>query len=231
MITTIVKSISTLIELIKIEKEAPDTYTFKFKAPENIKWTAGSYAHFLGSDLQNGKKLDKELVRELSIMSHPDEEFIGFTTRIRQNPSKFKQTMLNIKVGDKIRLFKVGNHLNKQNTDKPIVFISMGVGIATFRPLILDYIKNSTSSLSITNINIDRSGNFVYQKELEKLPENKINNIFVLNRNELHSAIKQCINNKENIYYVVGSTEFNKSIGDYLVENNISTKAIIFDKH
>lgn len=231
MITTIIKRISTQIKLIKIEKEDHDTYTFKFAVPENIKWTPGAYAHFVSSDLQNGQKFNKEFLRELSIMSHPDENFVGFTTRIRQNPSDFKNTMLNFKLGDEIRMFKIGNHFKKQKIEKPIVFISMGVGIATFRPIILEHLKNSLNPTLITNINIDRSGNFVYQQELEKLPKNKLKNVFVTNRDDLYKEISQSINNPENKYYIVGSKEFNKSIGDYLLEKGVSKKDIVFDKN
>lgn len=230
MITTIIKRISTLIKLTELVKESPDTYTFKFAVPENIKWTAGGYAHFVSSDLQNGAKFNKGLLRELSIMSHPGENFIGFTTRIRQNPSEFKNTILNLKVGDEIRVFKIGNHFKKQEIDKPIVFISMGVGIATFRPLILEYLKNGPQTLPVTNINVDRTGNFIYQNELEALPAEKIENVFVTNRDDLYAEIKQCIDSSENTYYIVGSKEFNKTIGDYLLENNVSNKAIVFDK-
>lgn len=229
MITTIIKRISTQIKLIKLEKEAKDTYTFKFAVPETIKWTLGSYAHFVCSDLQNGEKFKKDLLRELSIMSHPDENFIGFTTRIRQNPSEFKRIMLNLKLGDEIRIFKIGNHFKNIETDKPIVFISMGVGIATFRPIILEQVKSSQNS-AITNINIDRTGDFVYRQELEKLANDKLRNVFVTNRDNLYNEINQCITCKDNIYYVVGSKEFNITIRDFLLENNISKKAIVLDK-
>ncbi|PKQ64499.1 hypothetical protein BZG02_06745 [Labilibaculum filiforme] len=230
MITTIVRRISTPITLISIEKETFGTYTFKFAVPEKSKWTPGAYAHFLSSDLQNGEKVNKESVRELSIMSHPDEKFIGFTTRIRQNPSDFKQCLLNLKPGEAIRMFKIGNHFKDKGTDKPIVFISMGVGLATFRPLILEHLKDATKFASMININIDRSGNFVYQEELAKLDESKLKNVFVTNRDDLYRVISQCINSDDNIYYVVGSTEFNKSIRDFLLENNISKKAIVLDE-
>nr|WP_320118904.1 hypothetical protein [uncultured Marinifilum sp.] len=232
MLTQIVKIISTKIKLSQKVKEAEDTYTFKFAVTKNIKWAPGAYAHFVSSDLENGEKVKKkESIRELSIMSHSNEKFIGFTTRIRQNPSEFKQMMLNLEIGDEIRMFKIGNHLKKQKTDKPIVLISMGVGIATFRPIILEYIEKVSQKVPITNINIDRSGNFVYQKELENLPDNKIKNVFVTQRDDLYKSIDRCIDNQENKYFVVGSKEFNKAIGDYLIKKNVSDKEIIFDKH
>lgn len=233
ILTTIVKKISTLITLQEVIKEAPDTYTFKFDVPANIQWAPGAYAHFLCSDLRNGKPMKKDLVRELSIMSHPDEKYIGITTRIRSNPSEFKQTMLSLKPGDEIRIFKLGNHINKRKMpDKPRVFISMGVGIATFRPLIIDGLKQTAPTSRVTNINIDRSGSFVYQQEVEKLPPDKVKNILVTKREDLYTSIAKCIEQQpDNIFYVVGSKALNNNISEYLVANGISKKAIVFDKH
>jgi len=228
MLKKIVKSISTAIELIEMQEEAPYTYTFKFTVPKNIRWSPGTYAHFLCSSLSDGEKVGKELVRELSIMSHPNENFIGFTTRIRDNASEFKRRMLNMKIGDQIRMFKMGNHFAKVKLEEPIVFISMGVGIATFRPLILEHLNNSTTEFPIININIDRTGIFVYKDEMEQLPDQKLNNVFVTNRTELYKSIDRYVDSKT--FCVVGSKEFNNDIGNYLMEKNVSKKAIVFDK-
>ncbi|MGQ1891214.1 FAD-dependent oxidoreductase [Thermophagus sp. OGC60D27] len=231
MLSKFVRSISTPIRLIEVIEEAPSTYTFKFSVPEKIQWSPGAYAHFLSSSLANGEKLKKELVRELSIMSHPDENFIGFTTRIRENPSQFKRIMLNINVGDEIRMFKMGNHFAKAKFEDPIVLISMGVGIATFRPLILEHLKKTAAKTPLININIDRSGNFVYRNELDKLPDNKIHNCMVTNRADLYERIDQCVDRKSKTFCVVGSKEFNKDIGDYLLKKKVPQKSIVFDKH
>lgn len=231
MITKIVRSISTPIRLIEKVEEANDTFTFKFNVPDNINWEPGAYGHFISSNLENGQKVKKDIVRELSIMSHPKENYIGFTTRIRKNPSAFKHTMLHILEGEEIRIFKMGNHFKLQNPDKPIVMISMGVGIATLRPLIMEFISSNTFTSSIVNINIDRQGDLVYRKELEQFPKEKLKNILVTNREALYENIEQTIKRSSNIYYVVGSKEFNKDIGDFLLNKQVSKKAIVFDKH
>lgn len=231
MLTTIVKTISTKIKLIAVEKEVPETYTFKFSIPDKIKWESGAYAHFLNNDLSNGQKVSKKEVHEFSIMTHPDEKVLGFTTRIRKGASSFKSGLLELKPGDNIRMFKVGNHLKNKTTEKPIVFISMGVGIATFRPFILDFLKNGSKDKLITNINIDRSGKFVYANELKNLAGENLKNLFATNRDDLYKYIDQCINNADNMYYVVGSKEFSTAIGDYLKDKRVLGNNIIFDKH
>jgi hypothetical protein len=105
----------------------------------------------------------------------------------------------------------------------------MGVGIATFRPIMLDYIKSNTQ-ISITNINIDRSGKFVYWGELSNIPETKLKNIFVTSRNDLYKSIDKALKNKNNIYYIIGSEDFNRDIGIYLAKNSVSKSLIKFDK-
>ncbi len=231
ILTLVLKRISTPITLTEVINEAPETYTFTFKVPANIDWAPGSYAHFLCSDLGKGKKVNNKLVRELSIMTNSSEQKIGFTTRIRKNPSEFKQALLNLNVGDNIRIFKIGNHFKTPRLDKPIVFISMGVGIATFRPLILQHLNSTSEQSFITNINIDRSGCFVYKDELDKIPGDRIKNVFVTNRGDLYKSIDACISGTDSVYFIVGSDDFNKSISDYLVQKNVAQEAIILDKH
>jgi ferredoxin--NADP+ reductase len=175
MITYFVRKITTSLKVTKIIEEAPNTFTFKFEVPNNIKWEPGAYAHFISSDFKSGQKMIKGLMRELSIMTHPSENELGFTTRIRENPSDFKKALQNLNVGDEIRCFKIANHIKIVNNNKPIVLISMGVGIATLRPILLEYLSN-TKKVFITNINIDGSGFFVYKEELDNLPKAYIKN-------------------------------------------------------
>lgn len=229
MFKFLLKKISTLIEVTEIVEEAPETFTFKFAVPENIKWKLGTYAHFLATDLEGNKPFKENLVREISIMSHPNENYIGFTTRIRSNASDFKRALGKLQVGDKIRIFFFGSHIKLPKTKTPVVFISMGVGIATFRPFIKELLEKY-SETTITNINIERSGKFVYQDELSTLPADKVKNVLVSSRKELYASIDKTLSNKDNVYYVVGSKQFNKDIGKYLKQNNVDKKSIRFDK-
>ena len=229
MFKFLLKKISTLIEVTQIVEEVPETFTFKFAVPENIKWKLGAYDHFLASDLTGDKPFKGNLVREISIMSHPNENYIGFTTRIRSNASDFKQALGKLQAGDKIRVFFFGSHIKLPETNTPVVFISMGEGIATFRPFIIELL-DGYSETTITNINIERSGKFVYQDELNGLPANKIKNVLVTSRNALYEGIDKTLENKENVYYVVGSKQFNKDIGSYLKKHDVDRKSIRFDK-
>ena len=128
-------------------------------------------------------------------------------------------------------MFKIGNHLKNKNTQKNVVLISMGVGIATFRPFILEQQKDTTSDQFITNINIDRSGEFVYANELKTYAKPQLKNIFVTTRDELYKNIDICTSEANKTYYIVGSQAFNKDIGAYLTERNVAKSHIIFDKH
>lgn len=229
MLTTLVKTISRKIRLQSIEKEAEDTYTFKFEVPEKVQWTPGAYAHFLSNDLSNGEKVVKKEVHEFSIMSHPDEKLLSFTTRIRENPSNFKLQLLRLKPGDKIRMFKIGNHLKDKVSEKPLVYISMGVGLAKFRPLIIDKLKNKSQQMR--NINVDRSGEYIYANELEKLAGENLENHWVNNRAALFQEIDKCLERTDSTYYIVGSKDFNTSIGDYLKDKDVAESDIFFDKH
>lgn len=230
MITYFARRVTTSLKVTEIIRESPDTFTFKFKALDNIKWKPGSHTHFMSSNLRKGNKLNIRLMRKLSIMTHPSENEIGFTTRIRNNSSEFKKSLYNLKINDEIRCFKPVNNFKDLNFNKPIVLISMGVGIATFRPIVLEYLANSTTNSFITNINIDRVDSFIYDKEFKNFPNNIVKNCFVKNRDDLYKEIKATFSNKKNIYYIVGSTDFNKAISKYLLNNQISKNSILLDK-
>lgn len=230
MITNPINKIMSPITFLEKSEEAPDTLTFKFAIPKNIHWEAGAYGHFLVFNDENGITFDKKYIREFSIMSLESEGYIGITTRMREEPSYFKQKLMALKPGDKMMLFKMGNHLFPLNQEKPFVFISMGVGVATFRPLMNYYLSSDRPNSTVTNINVDRSGHFVYGDELEKYEDNRLNNIFVTDRNAMYEKLEQCVEHTNNVYYIVGSGKFNHSVGDFLIEKGVAKTSVVFDR-
>lgn len=231
MLKYLYKIMTKPIKITEIIKEANDTFTYKFNIPKGTHWKAGANGHFIVTNAQGDFQLNKKYVRHLSIMSQPEEGFLGFTTRIKEDLSLFKTSLKKFKVGDEIRFFGIKNHIPLQRNNSHIVLISMGVGIATFRPMILDYIDNQKGVLSITNINIDNSSQFVYQKELSAVDIDTYQNKFVSSREQLYDAIQANFDKKNVSYYVVGSDQFLKDTGSFLIENDVLQDHIYLDKH
>jgi ferredoxin--NADP+ reductase len=217
-------------KFIEKVKEANGTFTFKFEILKNLSWTEGTHFHIAFPDFIKDSKPDKDLVRSFSIMSLNEENCLAFTTRIKEHCSVFKQRLFDLKSGDEMFIFKIGNNIEVKNENKSVVFISMGVGIATFRPLIKKYIKSPSLNYNLTNINVDSSKSYLFKGELESSNKDGLSNIYVDSRKELYQQIDVCLNNRDTLYYVVGSDDFLKNIISYLIYNSVKKNNIFIDK-
>ena len=160
------------LNLGEIREESQGTRTFFFDAPEGFIWNAGDNIHlgldgFIGSDGPN-----KALVRHLSIMTLPREGQLGFTTRIPGSKSEFKQKLAEAESGARMFVFKPKSELPLVRDNRPVVLASMGVGIATVRPIVLAFLEDPEGIPQMMNLNVDRGGTHVFRKELEPLAGN-----------------------------------------------------------
>lgn len=218
------------IELMDIIEEAKDTFTYKFNVPKGTVWDAGTNAHLVATGSESNYAPAPEFTRHMSICSLPEEGYIGFTTRTREGGSTFKRNLRVSKVGDNLQLFKLMNRLPLHRNNKPVVLISMGVGIATMRPMILEFAKDQSKIPQLININIDRAVTEIYQDELECLNIPNFENIYVNSRADLHKSVESTFSLKDADYHIVGSDEFLMNIGAFLLKNGVADDCIKIDK-
>ncbi len=217
------------LKLERVEVEAKDTFTFYFEKPEKLKWKEGDHTHFF---LPNNE-IVRENVRHFSFATMPYEDNVAITTRLRGELSNFKKYLKNMKIGDILAMAKVGGEFTLIRRNKPVVLISSGVGIATMRPIIVEFGRNSEGVEALQSINIDSSGEYIYEELLEAY-NNEIENFyhkFVNKREEFYQKLDFIIdNNGDNAYYyIVGSDSFMDNLSEYLRDKNISN--IILDIH
>lgn len=83
-------------ELLLLERyeEAEGVYTFLFEKPDDLTWEAGQHGLFTITH----KKI-KNATRPFTVASAPAENVVKLTMRIKDNPSDFKQEMLELKQG------------------------------------------------------------------------------------------------------------------------------------
>ena len=218
------------VKIIDIIEEAKDTKTFLLERPEEFSWREGAQTHVGIMGFDEGEKPNKSLVRHMSIMTLESEDIIGFTTRIPSERSEFKSRLADLKIGDEVVLFKYGSKIFLRRSNRPIILLSMGVGIATMRPLIKAYINDTNGIPYIININVDSSGEFVFRKELDELVNDNYTNYWVDSRKSFYDTLNQLPNPKEAIYYVVGSDLFIMNVVHNLRNKGISTNDIVIDK-
>lgn len=222
------KPMQLLLQSIKEETTGSKSYFFNI--PKDFIWEEGANIHialdgFIGSDGP-----DQNLIRHLSITTLPSEGKIGITTKFPADRSEFKKRLLKLKPGDKIYAFKPKNELTLSRTNKPLVLVSMGVGIAAIRPLILSYLENQEGIPQLINLNIDRNGSHIYKDELDNAAGGRYTNDWVSSRTELYRQLKNYSTGNKNQYYVIGSDEFIIQTMRVLDDNNVDQKDIIIDR-
>ncbi|WP_010280950.1 ferredoxin reductase domain-containing protein [Bacillus timonensis] len=214
----------------KIIEETPEVKTYLLDCPEDFTWEEGSHTHFALEGFNAGDKPNKSLVRHMSISTLPDENAIGITTRIREKCSEFKAILRNLEVGNEVALFKTHSNVPLKREDKNIYLLSSGVGLATFRPLVLEYFERATNVNQIHSLNIDSSKEFLFTNLFKSTPDKKFTARFVDNRKDYYEAVRNLAADKNGLFYVVGSDAFVVQNIEVLREQDIKPEQIILDK-
>lgn len=220
-----------LIKILKIEKLNSDSYSFTCSRPENLSWEVGSNGHF-SLEIPTGDKIrDKPNQRHMSIVSHPDEEHIVFSTRIRQERSSFKARLSDLTVGDQLYLYGLNNRIPIVKANRPLLFITMGVGIGTCRPYLVEY-KNSEGEISSLSIlSICKEGEILFKEEFENMSLVNFENRYTNDRTTFFMEIEQYLKRAEDpVIYPIGSDQFLAQTCSFLLDHQIKDEAIYIDK-
>lgn len=218
------------VKLLEIIEEGEGTKTFYFEKPKELTWEEGSHIHLGLEGFDEGEKPDKSLVRHMSISTLPIEGKIGITTRVPGSHSVFKEKLNTLKLGDEVKLFKCGSRMSLKRKDEPVILISMGVGMATMRPLIKEYLKNQEGVPSLLNITIDSINPFIFQKEFSPLETLDYQNHWISEREVFTQEIQRSAKLSNGIYYIVGTDNFLRDTVKLLRDRQVSLERIVLDK-
>lgn len=219
------------IKINKIIEETPEIKTYLLDCPEGFTWEEGSHTHFALEGFNVGDKPNRSLIRHMSISTLPHENSIGITTRIKEQCSEFKSILRNLEVGNEVAIFKTHSNMPLKREDKNVYLLSSGVGLATFRPLVLDYFKRADNVNFIHSLNIDSSKDFLFTNIFESAPDKKFTSQFVDNRKDYYEKVKNLATDKDGLFYVVGSDEFLMQNIKVLRGQGIKPEQIMLDKH
>lgn len=215
----------------EIIEETPEVKTYLLDCPEGYTWEEGAHVHFALEGFNAGDKPNRSLIRHMSISTLPHEDSIGITTRIREQCSEFKAILRNLEVGNEVALFKTHSNVPLKREDKNVYLLSSGVGLATFRPLVLDYFERADNVNQIHSLNIDSSKEFLFANIFASAPDKKFTSQFVDNRKDYYEEVKNLAADKDGLFYVVGSDEFLVQNIEVLRELGIKPEQIMLDKH
>lgn len=215
----------------KIIEETPEVKTFLLDCPEGYTWEEGAHIHLALEGFNAGDKPNRSLIRHMSISTLPNENSIGITTRIKEQCSEFKSILRNLEVGNEMAIFKTHSNIPLKRADKNVYLLSSGVGLATFRPLVLDYFERADNVNQIHSLNVDSSKDFLFTNIFESAPDKKFTSQFVDNRKDYYEEVKNLAADKDGHFYVVGSDEFLLQNIEVLRNQGVKPEQIMLDKH
>ncbi|GKV69739.1 hypothetical protein NCCP2716_22370 [Sporosarcina sp. NCCP-2716] len=214
----------------KIIEETPEVRTYLLDCPDGFVWEEGSHTHFALEGFNAGEKPNRSLIRHMSISTLPHEGAIGITTRIREQCSEFKAILRGMVVGEEVAIFKTHSNVPLKREGKNVYLLSSGVGLATFRPLVLDYLEQADGVNHIHSLNVDSSKEFLFPTVFESVPKKKFTARFVDNRSDYYGEVEDLAADKDGLFYVVGSDEFLTQNIELLREQGIGPEQIMLDK-
>ena len=167
------KSKSPQIELTLMEKDkvnGTDVMSFKFSKNNDdqidnktLNYNAGQFAFFDIGQVYNDPKGP---IRHFTISSSPTENFIMFSTRIRDSP--YKKRLLTLEKGAKVKFRgPEGQFVLHQDYSKYTVFLSGGIGVTPFRSMI-KYATDMQLPVPIIMFDSNRDrNNILFKKEFD----------------------------------------------------------------
>jgi|SRR5690625_4403946 len=215
----------------EIINETDEVKTYILERPEDYSWEEGAHVHLALKGFNAGKKPNRNLIRHMSICTLPEDDVVGITTRIRQKCSEFKARLREHKVGDQVALFKTVSNIPLKRENKNVYLLSAGVGLATFRPLVLDYLRSNDGVNHIHSLNIDSSEDYLFTDIFNTDPSKNLTSQYINNRKDYYKEVINLARDKDGLFYIVGSDGFIIENINYLIEENIKPEQIVLDKH
>ncbi|MFQ6010892.1 MAG: ferredoxin--NADP reductase [Nitrososphaerales archaeon] len=218
----------TRVTVAKTVEEAPGIKSVYITYDKNvIKFQAGQ-----SFTLYPGYPDEPNLSHPFSNASSPTEDFLLFTTRIREE-SAFKQRMNKLQAGDEVGILGPGppKYVLPEETSKDIVFLGGGIGITPFRSM-AKFSTDSNSGHRITLLYSSKTPQeIIYRtlwEDLEKTNTN-LKVVHTITRAEDHAAwhgltgriddnlIRENVENLNNtIFYICGPPALVRALNDLL---------------
>lgn len=167
------------------EEYAGDVLYTEFSRPGGYGFQAGQWCFLELPD--RGLADERGLRRHLSITSAPEEDHLGFATKI--SDSAFKQTLARIEVGLEIEVEEPKGRLAlPADPSSPVCFLAGGIGITPFRSLAVHSTRAGTGH-AITLLYSSRTPEeAVFLDEFQQLAQRNQRFRFVATMTRMHQS-------------------------------------------
>ena len=228
------------MKLLKKQEIAFKTTAFYFSRPEKLNFYAGQYGKIT---LINPQKTDiKGNTRSYSLANHPSEPEIMIATRMRN--SAFKNVLDSLPKDSEVELQAPIQMFQLPKTQKPLVFLTGGIGVAAARPMIIDALEQHwMSPIYLFNANRNQK-DIPFFEEFKKLAHLTFSYIPVLSKkskeDQTWTGERGYINAEmlqkyvqeptKAIYYLIGPPAFMWGMYKILQQFQIKDSQINFDE-
>jgi ferredoxin-NADP reductase len=232
-----------LISFIKKVVLTKTITTFYFEKPKEYTFKAGQYNRWT---VLLPVKDDKGSSRFFTISSSPrDKNLIAFTTKM--STSGFKKQLLQLKSGDKIKIFgPMGTLFFKENNNRHTVYLSGGMGITPFYSM-LTYADQIDTKQNLTLIaSFSNTDEIIFYTDLTKIakthknitivytitkPKERNTNINLEAGRISRTLINKYISDTTNsLFYVVGGIKTEETLKAVVTKMGITEGDIIIEQ-
>src|SRR5699024_8373137 len=158
--------------------------------PERFTWGEGARPHFAVEGFNAGDKPNRSLTRPRSTSTLPHEKSIGITPRLKEEGSEIKTIVRHHKLVHEVALCIPSSNVPLKRGENGGYLLSSGVGLATFRPLVVAYFKRTDNVNQLHSLNIDSSTNYLFPDIFESAPDKKFPSQFGNNRKDYYEEVK-----------------------------------------
>ncbi len=228
------------IKFIEKKEVAEGTTAFIFEKPAGFTYQAGQTID-LTLPMMAGANM-----HTFSLVTEPQEECLEIATRMRG--SNYKNTLKDFVGGEEVEIEgPFGNFALHQDTSRPAVFISGGIGITPFMSLIRDVVRNNKPHEIYLFYSNRRPIDITFFDELtDDANSEKINFKFIPTITEIQvpagkwsgeqayidwNMIKKYVGNTEEaIYYLAGPQGMVTDIKKMLVDNGVGEESMVIEE-
>ncbi|MDX1608269.1 MAG: hypothetical protein R3251_03610, partial [Candidatus Spechtbacterales bacterium] len=133
-----------ILEFIEKKEIAPGIYNFWFKPRKTLEFTPGQFFEWT---VYHKNPDSRGIRRYFTIASFPGEKNVLISAKVPQQPSTFKNKLLNLEPGDSVSILGPQGDFVIQDAseDKKFAFIAGGIGITPFRSMVKDMEESNMS--------------------------------------------------------------------------------------
>lgn len=205
-------------KVVGIEKETPTVTTIKFSNNDNVVYIPGQFINIYFPEFgEEGKSY--------SISSSPNYKAITITVK---TIGEFSNRLSNLKIGDEVTASLPYGYFYTENSDRKLIMIAGGIGIAPFRSMIIDSLNNSKREIEL-HYSSQSYEEIIFRNEFDNLSKSNSNfsvkyyltrqskNDFINRRIEISDIPKS----NDNDYLICGSIAFVRDFWRLITKSGI----------